>query len=65
MIALSCSATWLMVATMQSWPISTTYSIVSAVVGVGVALGDFDNVRWGWNGGKGVSTIFAGFIAGQ
>ncbi|CEQ43000.1 SPOSA6832_04873 [Sporobolomyces salmonicolor] len=42
--------------------VSTTYSIVSALAGVGVATGGASSVQWGWNGGKGLATIFAGFI---
>lgn len=60
--ALVVSASWLMVCTRLSWPVSTTYSIVSALAGVGVAAGGADAVNWGWNGGKGLATIFAGFI---
>merc|ERR1712225_124573 len=60
--ALVVSASWLMVCTRMSWPVSTTYSIVSAVAGVGVAVGGADSVNWGWNGGKGLATIFAGFL---
>lgn len=59
--ALVASATWLMIATRYSWPVSTTYSIVSALAGVGVALGGPNAVQWGWNNGKGLGTIFAGF----
>ncbi|GAA5990591.1 hypothetical protein JCM10908_003144 [Rhodotorula pacifica] len=59
--AITVSGTWLMICTRLSWPVSTTYSIVSAVAGVGVALGGADAVQWGWNGGKGLATIFAGF----
>lgn len=51
-VALSVSATWLMICTRLSWPVSTTYSIVSALAGVGVAVGGKDAVQWGWNGGK-------------
>jgi sodium-dependent phosphate transporter len=58
--ALVASSCWLMLATKNSWPVSTTYSIVSALAGVGVALGGKDAVNWGWNGGKGLATIFAG-----
>ncbi|PBK80826.1 sodium:inorganic phosphate symporter [Armillaria gallica] len=61
-VALCCSATWLMIATRNSWPVSTTYSIVSAIAGVGVAVGGKDAVQWGWNNGSGLATIFAGFI---
>jgi solute carrier family 20 (sodium-dependent phosphate transporter) len=63
--AITASASWLMLATHQSWPVSTTYSIVSAIIGVGIATAGSDAVRWGWNGGKGVSTIFAGFLIGE
>lgn len=59
--ALVASATWLMIATKNSWPVSTTYSLVSALAGVGVATGGGEAVNWGWNGGKGLATIFAGF----
>ncbi|POY76087.1 hypothetical protein BMF94_0810 [Rhodotorula taiwanensis] len=60
--AIVVSGTWLMICTRLSWPVSTTYSIVSAVAGVGVAIGGTDSVQWGWNGGKGLATIFAGFL---
>lgn len=59
--ALVASATWLMIATKNSWPVSTTYSIVAALAGVGVAVSGPSGVQWGWNGGKGLATIFAGF----
>lgn len=59
--ALVASATWLMIATKKSWPVSTTYSLVSALAGVGVASGGPSSVNWGWNGGKGLATIFSGF----
>ncbi|GAA5979846.1 hypothetical protein JCM11641_002713 [Rhodosporidiobolus odoratus] len=61
-VALSTSASWLMICTYMGWPVSTTYSIVSAIAGVGVATAGADSVAWGWNGGKGLATIFAGFI---
>lgn len=51
--AITASASWLMFATIKKWPVSTTYSIVSALLGVGVATGGWDAPRWGWNGGKG------------
>ncbi|WRT66649.1 uncharacterized protein IL334_003608 [Kwoniella shivajii] len=60
--ALVASASWLMIATYKSWPVSTTYSIVSALAGVGVAIGGKDAVKWGWNDAKGIAAIFAGFI---
>lgn len=49
-----------MFATYMSFPVSTTYSIVSAVAGVGVAVAGANQVQWGWNDGKGLGAIFAG-----
>ncbi|PVF99439.1 sodium:inorganic phosphate symporter [Serendipita vermifera] len=60
--ALVASATWLMIATHQSWPVSTTYSITSALAGVGVAIGGRKAVNWGWDNATGMAAIYAGFI---
>jgi len=60
--AIMASATWLMIATRFSWPVSTTYSIVSALAGVGVAAGGANSVSWGWNDSKGLAAIWAGLI---
>jgi sodium-dependent phosphate transporter len=51
-----------MFCTYMSFPVSTTYSIVSAVAGVGVAIAGADRVVWGWNNGKGLGAIFAGLV---
>ncbi|KAJ2914869.1 hypothetical protein MD484_g5535, partial [Candolleomyces efflorescens] len=59
--AIVASSTWLTIATRFSWPVSTTYSIVSSVIGVGIATAGWDAPQWGWNNGKGLATIFAGF----
>lgn len=62
--ALMVSASWLMIATRYSLPVSTTYSIVSALAGAGVAVGGASAVQWGWNDSKGIAAIFSGiFIA--
>jgi len=62
--ALMVSASWLMLATYWSLPVSTTYSIVSALAGAGVAVGGAGAVQWGWNDSKGIAAIFSGiFIA--
>lgn len=59
-----CSSTWLLLATRLGWPVSTTYSIVSAIVGVGIAVGGWDAPNWGWENAKGLAAIWAGlFIA--
>jgi len=44
--ALLAAGVWLMVATMRGWPVSTTHSIVGAIVGVGVAALGMDAVKW-------------------
>ena len=65
--ALLAAGTWLLIATWMSWPVSTTHSIVGAVVGFGcIALGT-DGVAWekvgfiasGWV----VSPLISGAIA--
>ncbi|ORX34191.1 sodium:inorganic phosphate symporter [Kockovaella imperatae] len=58
--AITASASWLMIATRKSWPVSTTYSIISALAGAGVAVSGWDSVQWGWNNGKGLAAIFGG-----
>ncbi|GAA94877.1 uncharacterized protein L969DRAFT_47320 [Mixia osmundae IAM 14324] len=59
LVALSVSATWLLVATKIGFTVSTTHSITFAVVGVGVAAtGTMESVSWGW---KGVGGIIAGW----
>jgi phosphate/sulfate permease len=65
--SLTAAGTWLLIATFMSWPVSTTHSIVGAVVGFGcVALG-FEGVQWdkvmmisaGWV----ISPLISGAIA--
>ncbi|MHB1307037.1 MAG: inorganic phosphate transporter [Limisphaerales bacterium] len=46
MAALLAAAAWLQVATYYGWPVSTTHSIVGAVVGVGVMIGGWEAVHW-------------------
>jgi phosphate/sulfate permease len=47
MAALLASAAWLQVASWYGWPVSTTHTIVGAVVGIGVVIGGVDAVNWG------------------
>ncbi|KAJ5795271.1 hypothetical protein N7457_001870 [Penicillium paradoxum] len=60
MLAMGCaeigSATWLMLATHLGWPVSTTQTIVGALVGVGFASGA--SISWGWDDGS-VSQVAA------
>ncbi|KAL4930447.1 inorganic phosphate transporter [Aspergillus undulatus] len=58
--ALAGAASWVMWCTRNSAHVSSTYSLVSAVAGVGVATVGASQVEWGWNGGQGLGAIFAG-----
>lgn len=58
--ALAAASTWVMWCTRHSAHVSSTYSLISAVAGVGVATAGAAQVQWGWNGGKGLGAIFAG-----
>jgi sodium-dependent phosphate transporter len=60
--ALAAASSWVMWCTRHSAHVSSTYSLISAVAGVGVALVGFKGVQWGWNGGKGLGAIFAGLL---
>ncbi|KAJ9201102.1 hypothetical protein DTO021D3_8637 [Paecilomyces variotii] len=58
--ALAAASSWVMWCTRHSAHVSSTYSLVSAVAGVGVATAGASKVKWGWNNGKGLGAIFAG-----
>ena len=45
--ALLAAAVWLAVASVKGWPVSTTHSIVGALVGFGVAGIGLDAIHWG------------------
>jgi len=45
--ALLAAALWLMIASAKGWPVSTTHSIIGAMVGFGIVGIGFDAVRWG------------------
>ncbi len=45
--ALLAAAVWLMVASWRGWPVSTTHSIVGAVVGFAIAAIGLEAVNWG------------------
>jgi PiT family inorganic phosphate transporter len=55
--ALLAAALWLMIASAMGWPVSTTHSIIGALVGFGIVGIGFDAVRWG-----DVSTIASSWI---
>ena len=58
--ALAAAASWVMWCTRHSAHVSSTYSLISAVAGVGVATVGASKVQWGWNKGKGLGAIFSG-----
>lgn len=58
--ALAAASSWVMWCTKNSAHVSSTYSLISAVAGVGVATVGASKVQWGWNNGKGLGAIFAG-----
>src|SRR5690606_34136438 len=45
--ALTAAATWLLVASRAGWPVSTTHSIVGAIVGFALVAAGFEAVQWG------------------
>ncbi|MDP6969160.1 MAG: anion permease [Gammaproteobacteria bacterium] len=55
--ALLAAGTWLLIASMLGWPVSTTHSIVGAIVGFAAVAISVDAVNWGK-----VSTIVASWV---
>ncbi|OBT80408.1 hypothetical protein VF21_00737 [Pseudogymnoascus sp. 05NY08] len=64
LLAFACAsagaAIWVMWCTRNSAHVSSTYSLVSSIAGVGVAAVGAKNVQWGWSAGSGLGAIFAG-----
>lgn len=58
--ALAGASSWVMWCTRHSAHVSSTYSLISSVAGVGIATVGAKQVQWGWNDGKGLGAIFAG-----
>jgi len=65
--ALLAAGTWLLVASRNGWPVSTTHSIVGAIVGFAAVGIGIDAVQWGKVGtivmSWVISPLIAGFIA--
>lgn len=65
--ALLAAGTWLLVASRNGWPVSTTHSIIGAIVGFAAVGIGIDSVQWGQVAGIVaswvVSPLTAGFIA--
>jgi PiT family inorganic phosphate transporter len=62
--SLLAAAIWLMIATTRGWPVSTTHSIVGAIVGFGVAGIGMDAVKWGSLGEIAASWVVSPLIGG-
>lgn len=62
--ALLAAGTWLLIASKRGWPVSTTHSIVGAIVGfAAVGIGS-DSVQWGKVGQIGISWIVSPVMSG-
>ena len=65
--SLLAAGVWLLVASQRGWPVSTTHSIVGAIIGFAVVGISFDSVMWGEVGAIAsswvVSPVFSGVIA--
>lgn len=62
--ALLAAATWLLIASMQGWPVSTTHSIVGAIVGFAAVGISVDAIHWGKVGSIVASWVVSPLIAG-
>lgn len=63
MLAMLCalvgSATWVLTACKFGWPVSSTHSIVGAIIGTGIAAFGPGSITWGW---KGVAKIISSWF---
>ena len=62
--ALLAAGVWLQVASYFGWPVSTTHSIVGAIVGFGVVYGGMSAVEWGGVGKIAASWIISPLMSG-
>jgi inorganic phosphate transporter, PiT family len=62
--ALLAAGTWLVIATHFGWPVSTTHSIVGAVVGFGLIVLDSSVIHWAYVFTIAVSWVIAPILAG-
>ena len=66
LLAFTCAsagaAIWVMWCTRHNAHVSSTYSLVSSIAGVGVATVGVGGVQWGWNKGSGLGAIFGGLV---
>jgi PiT family inorganic phosphate transporter len=62
--ALLAAAIWLMLASSRGWPVSTTHTIVGAIVGFAIAGIGMDAVNWGKIGGIVASWLVSPLVGG-
>jgi inorganic phosphate transporter, PiT family len=62
--SLLAAAVWLMIASAKGWPVSTTHSIVGALIGFAIVGIGPDAVKWGEVGGVVMSWIISPVIGG-
>lgn len=55
--SLASAGVWLQIASYFGWPVSTTHSIVGAIVGVGIAAGGVEAIYW-----KNIGYIFSSWV---
>ena len=64
MSSLLAAGSWLMIASIKGWPVSTTHSIVGAVIGFGAVGVSVDAVHWGAIGPIVASWVVTPFMSG-
>lgn len=64
MSSLLAAGAWLMIASVKGWPVSTTHSIVGAVIGFGAVGVSVDAVNWGAIGPIVASWVVTPFMSG-
>lgn len=62
--SLLAAAVWLQTASYFGWPVSTTHSIVGAILGFGIAYGGVDAVNWGRVGNIVSSWVVSPLLSG-
>lgn len=63
--ALLAAATWLLIASIRGWPVSTTHSIVGAIVGFAAVGISVEAVEWGKVGTIAASWVVSPLLAGS
>lgn len=65
MSALLAAGTWLLIASLKGWPVSTTHSIVGSIVGFAAVGISMDAIYWGKVGGIVASWVVSPVLAGS